>query len=118
MASLTNCLRMVRFLLPVTLGRWEPGRRSLMVLFLLHVTPARWVPVHRLLMVRFLLRATPVRWVPARRSHTARFLLHVTPARWVPGLHVRWSVYKHNFISLRVMIPGDRVLRLEPGNVT
>ena len=78
MASLTNCLRMVRFLLPVTLGRWEPGRRSLMVLF----------------------------------------LLHVTPARWVPGLHVRWSVYKHNLISLRVMIPGDRVLRLEPGNVT
>ena len=78
MASLTNCLRMVRFLLPVILGRWEPGRRSLMVLF----------------------------------------LLHVTPARWVPGLHVRWSVYKHNLISLRVMIPGDRVLRLEPGNVT
>jgi|HubBroStandDraft_1064217.scaffolds.fasta_scaffold265848_2 hypothetical protein len=80
MASLTNCLRMVLFLLRVTLGRWVPVRRSLMVLFLLPVTLGRWVP--------------------ALRSH------------------IRWSVYKHNLILFGVMIPGDRILKLEPGNVT
>jgi hypothetical protein len=98
MASLTNCLRTVLFLLPVTLGRWAPARRWHMARFLLHVTPARWVPGR--LMVRFLLRVTPARWVRARRSY------------------IRWSVSKHNLISLRLMIPGDRVLKLEPGNVT
>jgi hypothetical protein len=116
MASPTNCLRTVLFLLHATLERWVPVRRWHMAHFLLRVTPARWVPARRWHMVHFLLLVTPARWVPGLLM--VRFLLHVTPARWVPGLHVRWSVCKHNLNFFRLMIPGDRVLKLEPGNVT
>ena len=68
--------------------------------------------------VRFRLRAIRERWVPVVRFwRTVRFLLRAIRARWVQAVRLCRSDLHRSFRSL-VILPGDRLYALEPGNVT
>jgi|HubBroStandDraft_1064217.scaffolds.fasta_scaffold3011386_1 hypothetical protein len=70
-------------------------------------------------MVRFHLRVIREQWAPAVRFwRTVRSLRRVTQGRWViQGVRSQWLGSNRSF-RLLVILPGDRLQSLEPGNVT
>jgi len=68
-------------------------------------------------MVRFRLHAIRERWA-VRFWRTVRFLRRAIPERWaVQAVRLYQLDFNRNFCLL-VILPGDRLRILEPGNVT
>jgi hypothetical protein len=102
MASLTNCWPTDPFLLRVTRERWA-----------IRLAVRFWR------MDRFLLRVTPGQWAIRPAVRTDRFLLRVIQGQWAILPAVRsCRLGSNRSFCLIVILPGNRLQALEPGNVT